>query len=429
MSEHGAHRIYAKKLSQNDNSKNQVYLGGGFSALNILPHGPIYIDETARAGSKRDRPKAALRFFWVDADGKHLAPDANLILYPDYPEVRMSGFLRGCRSAPGSLMTVRDEGRVLFLGITRTNEILAFVTDAGSSISNQFNAEKWPALGVFVELPLTLQHADDPKAVLLARLKRIHDQQWIGSRKLSRDGEKLPYAARNGGGYTLEAELGILPNGYAEPDFLGWEVKQYGVKDFAKFAPKSAVTLFTPEPNGGLYKSGTAERFVERFGYPDKSGKPDRTNFGGIYTCQKDAHPDTGLRMTLVGFDPCAGAITSMDGGLALVTADGEEAATWSFSSLMDHWNRKHAQAAYVPSMHREPPSEYRYGSKILLCEQTDFILFLKAFAAGKVYYDPALKLEKTASGKQALHRRSQFRIQHSHLVHMYHRHEIVGLT
>jgi hypothetical protein len=29
----------------------------------------------------------------------------------------------------------------------------------------------------------------------------------------------------NCGGYTLEAELGATPNGYSEPDFMGWEIK------------------------------------------------------------------------------------------------------------------------------------------------------------------------------------------------------------
>lgn len=427
MAAHGARRIYAKRLSSNDNSKNQIYLGGGFSALNILPHGPIYVDASARAGSKRDRPKAALRFFWMDETGRHLAPEANLILYPDYPEVRMSGFLRGCQSAPTGLMTVRDEGRILFLGVTGNKEVLAFATDAGSPISNQFNAGTWPMLGVFLELPLSLMD-DEPRAALLAELRRIHDLQWIASQKLSRNGQKAAYTARNGGGYTLEAELGVKPNGYSEPDFRGWEVKQYGVKDFIKLAPKSAVTLFTPEPTGGLYRTGTAEKFVERFGYSDKGGRPDRRNFGGIYNCLKDAHPDTGLRMTIIGFDPVSGKITDMDGGLALVTEHGEEAATWSFSGLMAHWNRKHAQAAYVPSMIRTPPPEYRYGPQVLLCEQTDFILFLKGFAAGRVYYDPALKLERTSSGLQKLHRRSQFRVKHSHLIEMYHRHETVSL-
>ena len=209
---------------------------------------------------------------------------------------------------------------------------------------------------------------------------------------------------------------------------MGWEVKQYGVRDFTKFAPKSAVTLFTPEPTGGFYKTAKAEKFVERFGYADKNGTLDRINFGGIYSCQKIAHADTGLRMTVDGFDSATGKITDIDGGLALITSNGENAATWSFSGPMAHWNRKHAQAAYVPSLFRAPPPEYSYGSQVLLCEQTDFILFLKAFAAGKVYYDPALKLEKNASGKQVLKKRSQFRIHHSNLTQMYHRHEIISL-
>ena len=140
MRHHGAHRIYAKKLSPNDNSKNQVYLGGGFAALNVIPHGEVYVDKTERAGSKQDRPKAAVTFFWVDESGLYLAPDANLILYPDYPEVRMSGFLRGCRAAPKHLMTVRDEGRLLFLGVTENREVLGFVTDHTSPISAQLNA-------------------------------------------------------------------------------------------------------------------------------------------------------------------------------------------------------------------------------------------------------------------------------------------------
>lgn len=428
LTHHGAYRIYAKRLSPNDNSKNQVYLGGGFAALNVLPHGEIYVDVSSRGGSKQDRPKAALRFSWINENGKHPAPDANLILYPDYPEVRMSGFLRGCRSAPNTLMTVRDEGRILFFGVTRAGEVLGFVTDGGNPISNQVNAQTWPTLGVFLELPLSLDAPVDPKSTLLAHLSRIHDLHWIGSQKLGRTGAKQSYVARNGGGYTLEAELGVQPNGYAEPDFMGWEVKQYGVRDFVRFAPKSAVTLLTPEPTGGFYKDRSAEKFVERFGYVDKNGKPDRVNFGGIYSCPKAEHAVTGLRMTLNGFDACTGKITDIDGGLALITKDGEEAATWSFSGLMAHWNRKHAQAAYVPSLFRTPPPEYRYGPQVLLCEQTDFILFLKAFAAGKVYYDPALKLEKSASGKSVLHRRSQFRIQHSNLNQMYHHHEVVSL-
>lgn len=120
----GAERIYAKKLAPNDNSKNQIYLGGDFSALNVIPHGAVETDETDTAGCVRDRAKASVRFWWMDENGRYEAPNAQLILYPKYPEVRMSGFLKGCRNAPGDVMRVRDEGRVLFLGITRDGRVL-----------------------------------------------------------------------------------------------------------------------------------------------------------------------------------------------------------------------------------------------------------------------------------------------------------------
>src|SRR3546814_3570082 len=118
-----------------------------------------------------------------------------------------------------------------------------------------------------------LTHAEGPRAQLISELHRIWQLQWIASQKLAPDGTKAPYAARNGGGYTLEAELGITPNGYAEPDFMGWEIKQYGVRDFVSFRPKSPVTLMTPEPTGGVYRTEGVAAFMKRFGYPDQNGR------------------------------------------------------------------------------------------------------------------------------------------------------------
>jgi hypothetical protein len=76
MQAQGAVRFYAKRLAANDNSKNQIYLGGGFGALNILPHAPVTSDETVIAGSVRRRDKANMQFFWVDETGPSPAPDA-----------------------------------------------------------------------------------------------------------------------------------------------------------------------------------------------------------------------------------------------------------------------------------------------------------------------------------------------------------------
>ena len=243
------------------------------------------------------------------------------------------------------------------------------------------------------------------------------------------DGKIELYKARNGGGYTLEAELGVAPNSYAEPDFLGWEIKQYGVTNFDTFRPKSPVTLMTPEPTGGIYKDSGLPFFLKKFGYPDQLGRDDRINFGGRYLCNGEFHNKTGLRLVLHGFDATSGKITALDGGIALVSIDDEIAALWNYAGMMKHWNQKHAQAAYVPSIFRTPPPEYSYGAKILLCERTDFSLFLRAVSAGQIYYDPGIKIEGVSTTSPTIKRRSQFRISHNHLVSIYHESEIIDLT
>lgn len=427
MGEYGAVRFYAKRLAPNDNSKNQIYLGGDFSALNLLPHGDVYTDDSEQAGSKRDRAKASIKLAWLGEDGVHIASNATLILYPKYPEVRMSGFLLGCKGAPSDVLRVRDEGRVLVLGVAPDGKIFGFAAFADHPVAQEVNRTQWQMTGVFDDLTTQVPETSS-RAVLLAELRRIYLKHWIASQKLSSDGQKKPYSARNGGGYTLEAELGVSANGYAEPDFLGWEIKQYGVTDFVKFRPKSPVTLMTPEPTDGIYRSEGVGAFIARYGYPDKSGKPDRLNFGGVYACDRSFHHETGLRLELEGFNQESGKLTDFEGAIHLKDRDGENAASWAFKGLMQHWNRKHSLAAYVPSLFRTPPPEYSYGPQALLCEQTDFLLFLRAVAAGLIYYDPGIKVEGVSTMKPKIKRRSQFRVGHRDLESLYQRSKIEKL-
>ena len=58
-----------------------------------------------------------------------------------------------------------------------------------------------------------------------------------------------------GGGFTLEAELGIPKNSVAEPDFLDWEVKQHSVTNFARADSGTVITLMTLEPSAGARRS------------------------------------------------------------------------------------------------------------------------------------------------------------------------------
>ena len=123
-----------------------------------------------------------------------------------------------------------------------------------------------------------------------------------------------PCNASQCGGFTLEAELGIPKNSDSEPDFLGWEVKQYAVGDFDRIESSKPITLMTPEPNGGFYKDASTEAFVRKFGYADKKGRADRLNFGGRHFIGRRC-PPTGLTMRLTGYDMASGKITDAESG------------------------------------------------------------------------------------------------------------------
>ena len=89
----GATRIYAKRLAPDDNSKNQIYLGSDFTALNVIPHGMVEVDSGSKGGSKRDRAKAGICFCWVGESGRHSAPGAQRspgqALLPKHGQSRM----------------------------------------------------------------------------------------------------------------------------------------------------------------------------------------------------------------------------------------------------------------------------------------------------------------------------------------------------
>ena len=422
--DNGCQKLYVKRLSPNDNSKNQVYLGGSFEILNIFPLSEI---KTVEAGDwNRERFKASINFSWIGDDGNiYPAPNSQLILYPKYPEVRFSGFLARCENPPSELMTQRLADRLLFLSISNKGEILGYVTSPNSELAKEFNAlHAYNEIGIFkvIDLPRTVNN----KAKLLEELYRIHQLNWIISKRLDKNGNMLPCVSSNCGGYTLEAELGITPNGYSEPDFLGWEVKQFGVANFERIY-SSVITLMTPEPTDGIYKTLGTEEFLRKYGYADKIGREDRINFGGIHKVGLQ-HSSTNLEMQLIGFDYESGKIRNSNGRIALVDIQGNEASSWSFSSMLLHWNRKHNQACYVPSLSETTDErKYKYGNKIILGTGTDFQLFLRQMAIGNIYYDPGIKMEN-ASTKPKIKKRSQFRIKSKFLGELYKENEIVTL-
>lgn len=421
----GCTQILFKQLAENDNSKQQVYLGGSFEVLRFIPFQSITAD------SERDRPnfKAKTRFFWVSGTGELEGADgAQLILYPDYPEVRLSGFLRGCSSAPSELMRPipadrrrfnnGPDGRLLFFGIV-SDTIIAYLAPAGSAVSIEINERinrgEISRKGVFFDLAPVSQ--PDFREILLDLLRAIHRRHWHRGQRLDDSGRSIPYAARNAGGYTLEALLGIRPNGRALPDLMGWEIKAYS---------GNRITLMTPEPDGGFYGSNGVQAFVRRFG---------RTLPGNViyFTGSHKANVKcvtSGLKLQLSGFDPRAKKIVDVTGGIQLVDGQGFLTAEWSFRSLIDHWGRKHAAAAYV-RYKKSPdlPVRYAYGSPALLGQETDFSFFLSACEGGDIVYDPASKIVNASQPNPRTKARSQFRVSVRNLPQLYRKFETVDIS
>lgn len=419
---YGCRRLIVKQLANNDNSKNQIYLSGDFSALNLFPFGVIESDSSDKAGSIRNRLKANVNFAWLH-ESAPIYNKVNLILYPKYPEVRLSGLLKDRTASKNiaKLINSRLDGRLLFLGVTDCGKVIGHCSSAEQHLTKDFlkiNSENpFPMEGVFSFISFNKQ-SQNPVTVISEALAPIVHRGWIDSFRLNSIGEHLACNAPNCGGYTLEALLGVRPNSISAPDYEGWEVKQYGVAKFSSKANKP-ITLMTPEPDGGVYNGEGVIPFLKKFGYPDKKAPLDRVNFGGDHRVGK-THKSTELRLELSGYDLDKPNIWEPDGSIQLRN-DSELAASWSFSGLLRHWKRKHARAVYVKSITRkEPKKQYNYSSEIQLGLGTDFTLLLKSLAKGDVYYDPGIKMEGMTSNKIKTKRRSQFRVKSNDLETLY---------
>ncbi len=413
----GATSVFCKPLAENDNSKQQIYLGSSLEVVQMFPFREVEAEERGKDSTY----KAKLDFHWIDEDFSEHAKGAQLILYPQYPEVRLSGFLRGCSHAPNEHLRPipkvsrqfnnGPDGRILFFGTTSNGETLAYLACAGSSLAKEFQHNNTQGMyrqdSVFSILPLLGQ---DSRTILLGKLSEIREGGWQPSIRLNKAGMVVPYKARNGGGYTLEALLGIKPNGRSEPDFMGWEMKAYS---------GNRVTLMTPEPDGGMYGNQGVKAFVRKYGSP--SGN-DTLYFTGTHRVN-NRNSKTGLTLAVRGFNPARKVIEDVGGAVELLTDTGHCAAAWSFSDLMISWNKKHAQAAYVRyESEKVAVPAYRYLSPALLGEGTDFNRYLSAMHAGVVIFDPGSKVMNASTSKSSVKARSQFRMSVQHLGELYQR-------
>ncbi|MCU8092598.1 MvaI/BcnI family restriction endonuclease [Shewanella sp. SM20] len=416
----GASRIFFKSLANNDNTKQQIYLGSEFDVIRSIPSGEIYADGISKKGPIF---KAPLDFYWMDEDGNtDRAPNSQIILYPKYPEIRMSGFLAGTNRkldiTPRHLMqppTLEERAermgmhRYLVLGVNKTT-IWAYCTSWEDELALELkqlvvDSKAKLVASVFYESVAVGKTSEEK---LLDKLRAIYEGGPIESCRLQADGTKIPYKAQNGGGYTLEAQFNITPNGCADPDFMDWELKSHS---------GSVVTLMTPEPNTGIYIEHGLKTFLDCYATRKQE---ERLDFASRHDVNKE-NSKTNLTMKMEGYDSKSGKITDPDGGLMLRDKDGKLAAGWSFDKVIDHWKRKHSNTCYVTytaNKDNELP-HYSYGPQVTLGQGTSLEHFLKSLYNCAIYYDPGINM-KLESGKWKPKKRSQFRVKWKDINQLY---------
>jgi len=231
FSKNGVSQIYVKELSKKqDNDKNQIYLGKDIRGF----PGRIKERSSSNSTSKRksdfgkNKVELLLNFSWLDKTGKKCpAPNARIINYFQYPEIRLSGFLNGCSSAPDSLRRVRQHKygkRFLCLGVNENNEILGLViSQLEDPLGSKFPDLPTSSLSSIIKTHSIGYVGQNPRDLLINELKEINRNGWHKSRRLPPDHtQPIPFKGNQGGGYTLEALMGFVSNSNKKPDKYGY---------------------------------------------------------------------------------------------------------------------------------------------------------------------------------------------------------------
>jgi MvaI/BcnI restriction endonuclease family len=392
----GVRTAYVKLLSpRQDNEKNQIYLGGGLDGVTNLFPATIEVRSasasTAKRKSSAGKPKleARIDFAWLGGNGDRCdAPNTRIIDYFQYPEVRMSGFLSGCKGGPDALrrrMLDKFGRRILVMGTASDGKVAGVVlTERDDPLVSDFpDLPLVSARGVLRVLVTDGQAGAEPAELLRQELAAIVHGGWHGSR-INRRGRIEPFSGAQGGGYTLEALLGVAANGNKAPDRHGFEIKSFS---------GSRISLMTPTPDLGFQGEHSFREFMERFGYPAVNGDGSR-RFTGLHKSGV-VNAKTGLELRVTGYDRENDKFGDAEGvTVQLVHAvTGELAAAWSIEKLANCWNAKHANALYITFKSREGPAglaEYQYSSSWLQGKGTDVWRLLRAIDRGIVFYDPA---------------------------------------
>lgn len=425
----GAERALIKVLPKNANDKNQIYIASDFGVLSdnfdltLAERGQSTSLTKDRSAPGKRIPEAVFNdFAWLRRDGALVqAKRVKAIIYTQYPEARISGLQAVDGTMPASLSVAYtkqhgDVKRALVLARLPLGRCVGIVC---VELSPAFAAGIASLPGMPRAAAVKgLQLETGNRYMLEKKLAEVLGRPLRGCR-LDAYGKTLPFSGTQVCGYTLEHALGIIPNSNKDGDLYGIELKTHT-------QPK--VTLFTPEPDGGMYAADFTA-FMKTYGYRDADGDYRVT---GIHRANelcgksrltlrvREQRPGPDGTMQVFPYDrntPLTPKLDSID--VALVAADGTVAASWSLQRLMNCWGAKHNEVVYIPATKVANPDAsecaegYEHhvtlGQTVMWCRDTTTERLLQAIEDGVIYLDPAPKLHASDASKNK--RRAQWRV------------------
>lgn len=412
--------LYVKFLSKKqDNDKNQIYLGKGLDGIiNLFPSSLSL--RSASTSSQKSKSKtgkfkieAKLNFNWIQSEGvvSH-APNTRIIDYFQYPEVRLSSFLRGCHNPPDALRRTKQQlygQRILILGANNQGETFGLIlTEFTDEIVQNF-----PKLVLFNKNKILHVHVIGsklgvcPQSLLLNELKEITGK-WHPSITLKpKQVISTPFKGNQGAGFTLEALLNVPRNSLKEPDKYGYEIKT--------FKRNGKISLMTPTADTGEESRLSFRDFMGTYGWLGKKGD-GRIVFNGIHKYRKICKTSKCV-LCIKGYDDNTNSF--VDDTEEIIVCLNHESndimiAGWSFNKLLEGWNKKHSSACYVEytkkryvGLDNQHDWEYFYTGNVFMSEGTTIFNYLRAIILEIVYYDAGHEISADGS----LHQRPQWRI------------------
>jgi len=437
----GVTEAVLKMLPKNANDKNQIYIASDFGLLYdlfsiTLAERGASISETK---NKSEPGRSILEgvfdsFFWVQPSGAMVeAKRVKVIVYPQYPEARLSGFQTVHNSMPQSLSIAfikqnESRKRLLVLGRLPGGGCLGLVyLDISDQLEREISSLPSSAKSKVCK-KLLLEH--NASKSLQSKLSAVVGRPMLGC-KLSTSGATVPFSGTQVCGYTLEHALGIIPNSAMNGDIDGIELKTH---------TQLKVTLFTPEPDFGLYAKDF-KAFMHQYGYKDSSGDYRLT---GIHRanerCAKSGltlrvreyrvheiadktmdwiYSENGARKVFP-YDAETSLTSKMDAVEVVLEDDaGVVAAGWSLERLLNCWGAKHNEVVYISANKEDNLNEAEknngfiyqvtFDPTVVWCRNTSAERMLKAIDTGVIFLDPAPKLHATDPSKSK--RRAQWRV------------------